>query len=136
MSGDPRAEVLRRAAAAKRAAATARAEAGLRQLIKANAEINFRAVAAAGGVSVDFLYRQVELRGRIEHLRCRQGAKAPPASGPAEPAIGPETNVVAALTAKLRQSRNEVADLKTQLAVAHGELLTWRRQPPAATTDR
>lgn len=136
MSGDPRAEVLRRAAAAKRAAATARAEAGLRKLVKANAEINFRAVAAAGGVSVDFLYRHRELRGRIEHLRSRQGAKPPPASVAAEPAVGAESNVVAALTAKLRQARNEVADLKTQLAVAHGELLAWRRQLPVATTDR
>jgi len=134
MSGDPRAEVLRRAAAAKHTAATARAEAGLRKLIKANAEINFRAVAAAGGVSVDFLYRHRELRGRIEHLRCRQDAKAPPAA--AEPAGGPESNVVVALTAKLRQARNEVADLKTQLAVAHGELLAWRRRLPDATTDR
>jgi len=43
--------------------------------------------------------------------------------------------VVATLTAKLRQARNEVADLKTQLAVAHGELLALRRQLPA-TTDR
>lgn len=137
MSGDPRAEVLRQAAAAKQTAATARAEAGLRKLIKANAEINFRTVAAAGGVSVDFLYRHRELRSRIEHLRCRQGAKPPSAPAAAEPAAGgPETNVVAALTAKLRQARNEVAELKTQLAVAHGELLAWRRQLPGATTDR
>ena len=53
-------------------AATKRAEAALRKLIKSGEEINFRAVAAAAGVSVDFLYRHPELRARIEHLRSRQ----------------------------------------------------------------
>jgi hypothetical protein len=48
---------LRRAAAAKRDAAVTRAEAGIRKLTKAGQPVTFRAVAAAGGVSVDFLYR-------------------------------------------------------------------------------
>jgi hypothetical protein len=132
MSADARAEVLRQAAAAKRAAATARAEAGLRKLIKANAVINFRAVAEAAGVSVDFLYRHRELRDRIEHLRSRQQAK--PSSSPAgqEPTADTNGTVVSALTAKLRQARSEVADLKAQLAVAHGELLALRRRLPGA----
>ncbi len=134
MTDDPRAETLRKAAAAKRAAATARAEAGLRKLIKANAEINFRAVAAAAGVSVDFLYRHRELRARIEHLRSRQQAKPVPPPAAPEPA-GAET-VVAALTAKLRQARTEVTDLKAQLAAAHGELLVMRRQLPGVASDR
>ena len=53
---------LRRAAAAKRDAAVARAEAGIRKLTKAGEPVTFRAVAAAGGVSVDFLYRHPGLR--------------------------------------------------------------------------
>lgn len=136
MTDDPRSEVLRRAASAKRDAATSRAEAGLRKLIKANAEINFRAVADAGGVSTDFLYRHAELRARIEHLRSRQSVKPAPASDTPEPAVGASTNVVAALTAKLRQACNETADLKAQLAVAHGQLLVLRRQLPGAAIDR
>ena len=48
---------LRQAAAAKRDAAVARAETGIRALTKTGQPITFRAVAAAGGVSVDFLYR-------------------------------------------------------------------------------
>jgi len=93
-------------------------------------------VAAAGGVSVDFLYRHVELRGRIEHLRTRQQAKPLPASTAPDPTASPEANVVTALTASLRQARNEVAGLKTQLAVAHGDLLALRRLLPPAATDR
>ena len=136
MTDDPRAEVLRQAAAAKRAAATARAEAGLRKLIKTNAEINFRAVAQAAGVSVDFLYRHRELRDRIEHLRSRQQAKPPSSAAGHEQTPDANSSVVSALTAKLRHARDEVADLKAQLAVAHGELLALRRQCPGATGDR
>ena len=135
MTDDPRTEVLRRAASAKRDAATGRAEAGLRKLIKTNAQISFRAVANAGGVSTDFLYRHAELRARIEHLRSRQSVKPAPASDTGA-GVGANTNVVAALTAKLRQACSETADLKAQLAVAHGQLLDLRRQLPGAVIDR
>ena len=67
---------LRQAAAAKREAAVARAETGIRKLTKTGQPVTFRAVAAAGGVSVDFLYRHPELRARIERLRGHQPAPA------------------------------------------------------------
>ena len=67
---------LRQAAAAKREAATARAETGIRKLTKTGQPVTFRAVAAASGVSVDFLYRHPELRARIERLRGHQPAPA------------------------------------------------------------
>jgi len=136
MGAERRAEVLRQAAQAKHQAATERAEAALRGLIKSGGEINFRAVASAAGVSVDFLYRHPQLRERIEHLRARQ-QKAPAAATP-EP--GPDDRgVVVALTARLREARGEVAELKAQLAAAHGELLQLRRQvcpKPSAQTGK
>ena len=131
MSAERRAEVLRQAAQTKHAAATKRAEVALRKLIKSGAQINFRAVATAAGVSVDFLYRHPELRHRIEHLRARQNSAPTPAAATAQP--GPdERGVVVALTARLREARGEVAELKAQLATAHGELLALRRQLPQA----
>ncbi len=121
---------LRQAAAAKRAAAVARAEAGIRALAKTGQPITFRAVAAAGGVSVDFLYRHPELRARIERLR---GHKPPPArqAPPSEPGDH-ASSVVATLTAKLTELRRELAETKAQLAAAHGELLALRRHPANA----
>ena len=119
---------LRQAAAAKREAATARAEAGIRTLAKTGQPVTFRAVAAAGGVSADFLYRHPELRARIQRLRGQQPARAgqaPPDSPPGPAASG----VVATLTARLTELRRELAETKTQLAAAHGELLTLRRSP-------
>jgi hypothetical protein len=132
VSVERRAEVLRAAAHAKHAAATKRAEAALRTLIKTGQEINFRTVANAGGVSVDFLYRHPELRARIEHLRSRQQQAPPLAVAPPERDHDNDRGVVAALTARLREARGEVTELKAQLAAVHGELLALRRQLPAA----
>jgi len=135
MGAERRAEALRQAAQAKHQEATKRAEAALRKLIKSGEEINFRTVATAAGVSVDFLYRHPQLRQRIEHVRARQ-QKAPAA---ATPQPGPaDRGVVVALTARLREARSEVAELKAQLAAAHGELLALRRQlpQPVLCTDK
>jgi Family of unknown function (DUF6262) len=138
---------LRQAAAAKREAAAARAETGIRKLTKTGQPVTFRGVAAASGVSVDFLYRHPELRARIERLRGRQPAPAGNAP-PGEPGSPGSSNVVATLTARLTELRRELAETKAQLAAAHGELLALRRhpgnaapgngssRPPSATTPR
>ena len=118
---------LRQAAAAKRDAAVARAETGIRALTKTGQPVTFRAVAAAGGVSVDFLYRHPRLRARIERLRGHQPAPAGNAP-PGEPG-NHAASVVATLTARLTELRRELAETKAQLAAAHGELLALRRHP-------
>ena len=122
---------LRQAAAAKRDTAVARAEAGIRALAKTGQPITFRAVAAAGGVSVDFLYRHPELRARIERLR---GHKPTP-TGQA-PTRDAASSVVATLTARLTELRRELAETKAQLAAAHGELLALRRHPEQRRSRR
>ena len=126
---------LRQAAAAKRDAAVTRAEAGIRKLAKTGQPVTFRGVAAASGVSVDFLYRHPELRARIERLRGRQPAPAGNAP-PGEPGSPGASSVVATLTARLAELRRELAETKAQLAAAHGELLALRRHPGnAAPSD-
>lgn len=69
---DRRITALRQAAQDKHQQAVQRAEAGIRRLVKDREEINFRAVARAAGVSLDFLYAHTDLRKRIETLRSRQ----------------------------------------------------------------
>jgi hypothetical protein len=120
---EQRIDTLTRAAHAKRAAAQTRAEAGLRTLIKNRQPITFRTVAKTASVSLDFLYRNPELRQRINTLRAQQ-QPTPPADQ-ATPTAAPA--VVAALTTRLRESRGEIIQLRTQLAAAHGELATLRR---------
>jgi hypothetical protein len=121
-----RASALRAAAQAKRQAAVARAETAIRALIKNKEEINFRSVARAAGVSLDFLYGNDDLRKRIEKLRSQQKARPVPAPAPAN-----DNDIVHILTEKLRRERDTrrttVSELEEQLAAAHGELLRLRR---------
>jgi hypothetical protein len=123
-----RADALRRAAQAKRQAATARAETAIRKLVKNQQEISFRAVARTGGVSLDFLYANAGLRGRIETLRARQAASAPAAPASSSQA---GAGMVDVLTGKLREERAArlaaVRDLEEKLAASHGEMLRLRR---------
>ncbi len=130
MAADPdKIATLRQAAAAKRQAAVARAETGIRTLTKTGQPITFRAVAAAGGVSVDFLYRHPGLRARIEQLRGQEPPRASrqPRHDPGDAAAA--AGVVATLTARLAELRRELAETRAQLAAAHGELLALRRSP-------
>jgi hypothetical protein len=120
---------LRQAAAAKRQAAVARAETGIRTLTKNGQPITFRAVAAAGGVSADFLYRHPELRARIERLRGQQQPAQAGQAPPHGPGSAAASSVVATLTARLTELRRELAGTRAQLAAAHGELLALRRHP-------
>jgi len=123
-----RADALRRAAQSKRQAATARADAAIRQLIKEKKDINFRSVARAAGVSLDFLYSNDGLRTRIGKLRAQQDRRPAPDPAP-EDADG--SDIVHILTSRLRQEsdarRTAVSKLEEQLAAAHGELLRLRR---------
>lgn len=123
-----RADALRKAAQAKRQAAVARADNAIRKLIKNQQEINFRSVARAAGVSLDFLYGNDDLRKRIEKLRHRQ--KTRPAPDPA-PEQGDSSDIIHILTEKLRHERHmrqtTVSQLEEQLAAVHGDLLRLRR---------
>lgn len=125
---DRRASALRQAAQAKRQAAITRAETAIRTLIKGKQEINFRSVARAAGVSLDFLYGNDDLRTRIEKLRDQQKARPVPAPGPEH---ADSSDIVHILTGKLRRERDTrriaVSQLEEQLAAAHGELLRLRR---------
>jgi hypothetical protein len=127
-AGERRAEALRQAAQAKRQAAVTRADTAIRKLIKNQQEINFRSVARAAGVSLDFLYRNDDLRKRIEKLRAQQDRRPVPEPGAAD-ADG--SDIVHILTGRLRQERDErrtaVSQLEEQLAAGHGELLRLRR---------
>jgi len=129
VKGNP--DNLRRAATAKRRAAHDRADDGLRRLVKNGRPITFASVAAEAGVSKDFLYRNADLRSRIEQLRGQQDSPAPvsPSAREEQTEI---SSIVRTLTFKLTQERaehrRELAELREALAAAHGQLLTLRRR--------
>ena len=120
---------LRAAAHRKSQATTKRAETALRTMIKNGEPITFRGVARTAGCSIDFLYANPELRGRIEHLRAQQQAKPVPARTDGSSA---DSNVIRALSAQLaevrQRHREEIDELRAALAAAHGENLELRRR--------
>lgn len=127
MRGNP--DNLRRASAAKSAAATARAEQGIRDMVRHSEPITFRGLAKTAGVSLDFLYRNTEIRRRVEQLRTQQRPTPP---NPARSDPDQPSSVVRTLTAQLielkRRHRDEMTALKQALEAAHGENLELRRR--------
>lgn len=136
MRGNP--DNLRQAATRKSVAAQARAEQGLRGMIRNGQPITFRGLAQAAGVSLDFLYRNTEIRRRVEQLRAQQQNTPPPAAS-AAPDDSP-SSVVRTLTAQLatlkQQHRAETQHLRQALEAAHGEILELRRQLGHPTQQR
>lgn len=119
---------LREAAQRRHDQATERATAALVRLSAGGPAISFASVAREADISTDFLYRQPQLRQRIQELRTTGiGHDSPPKE---------ETNggsaPVRALSTQIKDLRRryheEVALLKDALAVAQGENLALRRK--------
>ncbi len=121
---------LRRAAAAKSAAATVRAGQGIKDMVRRGEPVTFRGLAQTAGVSLDFLYRNSEIRQRVERLRTRQRTKPPVPAARVDP--DQPSSVVRTLTSQLaglkRRHRDEVTALKQALEAARGENLELRRR--------
>jgi Family of unknown function (DUF6262) len=128
-SSSDRTQVLRAAAARKHQDAVQRAERAIRQLVKESRPVTFKAVAQNAPCSTAFLYGHAELKRRITHLREQQQRATLPI-----PPVDPDTpsSVVRTLTLQIaalkRRHRDEVAQLRQDLAAAHGEILTLRRR--------
>jgi hypothetical protein len=109
--------------------AVERATAALHRLSAARKAITFASVAREAGVSTDFLYRQPQLRQRIQELRTTTGNGRHTVPDE-EPNRG--SAPVRALSAQIKELRqrhhHEVTDLKSALAAAHGENLALRRK--------
>lgn len=125
LSAEQRAQLLRRSAEARTTAATEKATKAIAALTKRGEAVNFRKVAREGKVSLDFLYRNTELRETITRLR------TPSQTAPTTP-LEPDTQstIVLSLTRQLREEKAEITRLQSALAAAHGENLALRRTAP------
>ena len=128
----PRSKVLRSAAAARSIAAEQRARHAIAELDRRGQPITFVAVAAEAGVSARYLYAHPQLRATIQQLRNEQHST--PARPPRQPRAS-EESIRARLRGALeenKQLRAENAQLRDELALAHGQIrelkLTNRRR--------
>jgi predicted Zn-dependent protease len=113
---------IRAAAATRSDDAAARARRVLREMAKRGAAVNFAAIAAAAGVSRQFLYTHPELRQEIELLRDEQHSelsRLPVAERASDASI--RARLRGALDDNQRL-REENARLREELALAHGRV--------------
>jgi hypothetical protein len=109
------------AAARKREHTLERAHAAVRDLDHRGETISFQAVARHARVSRQWLYTQPELRAEIERLRARHppaAARVPDAERAREASLRQRNTT---LLAENRRLRDQIAELRAELAVAYGQ---------------
>jgi hypothetical protein len=107
----------------------------LRTARRVGGPVTITGLAAAAGVSPDFIYNHPRLRAQAEALR-RNHQPAPDSTSQPADADAAASNLVRALQQQLAQQRRahreEVTELKAALAAALGENLALRRQTAEA----
>lgn len=124
-------EALQTATRQRRESAEKAVADALRRARKAGNPVTFTAIAAAAGVSTDFIYRHPDFRSQVEALRnVRAPGRAPAVQDSDVDAAG--STLIRRLSQELVDQRkkfhSQIADLEQALAAAHGELLAMRRQ--------
>ena len=118
-------EGLRENAQKKRKEAFKRVERGIQQLIKENHTINFNTVAETSGVSKAWLYKEKDVRNRIEHLREQSGSKKRlPAKQRASDAS--KVALIRTLKERIKRLESHNKDLRRQNEVASSHILKVR----------
>lgn len=116
-------EGLKQNAQKKRQEAIQRTDAGIQQLLKEKRSVNFKTVAEVAGVSTAWLYKEPEIKARIEQLR-QQGSpsskKAPPKQRASDAS---KDTIIKALKNRCGQLDAELKGLREQLEVVYGRII-------------
>jgi hypothetical protein len=125
-------EALRAAARRRTEQAEQAVTRAVRTARRSGEPVSITGLAAAAGVSPDFIYNHPGLRAQAEALR---GNRRPVPGNPGQPCADADAaagNLVRALQQQLAQQRRahreETAELKAALAAALGENLALRRR--------
>jgi small-conductance mechanosensitive channel len=115
-------EGLRQNAQKKRQEAIKRTDAAIQKLLKDKRPVNFKTVAEVAGVSTAWLYREPEIKTRIERLR-EQGShtkKAPPQQMTSDAS---KDAIIKTLKERCAKLDAEIRGLREQLEVVYGRVL-------------
>lgn len=122
---------LQKAAQKKRLEAYAKVEQAIQQLLKQKRPINFGAVAKAAGVSRSWLYKQPQLKERINYLRDQPRNLG--ASLDTQASEASKEAVIQALRVQLKQRSQDIVQLNQRLEVAYG--LAYQCTPEALANE-
>jgi chromosome segregation ATPase len=116
---------LRQNAQKKRQESFEKVDQGIQQLIKAGRPINFVTVEEASGVSKAWLYKEPEVKARIEHLRAQTGKKqaAPPKQRLSD---GSKAAIIAKLKDRIQKLEKLNRELSHQNEIFGGQVLKVR----------
>ena len=105
----------------KRIQTLERTEEAIKKLIKENQKINFNSVAETANVSKAWLYKESEIKGRIQHLRQQQTKKF---NKSVEKSISNNSkdSIIKTLKSKSKKLEQENKQLQEQIQVLYGEL--------------
>lgn len=119
-------EGLRRNAQKKRQETFERVEKGIQQLVKEKRVINFNTVAESSGVSKAWLYKEADIRDRIEQLRAQSSGskKKPPIKQRASDAS--KDALLKIMRERIKRLEAENKDLRRQNEVAYSHVLKAR----------
>ena len=101
-------------AASKRQACFGRADEAIQLLLKENKPINFNTVAETAKVSVGWLYRQPELKKRIQYLREQQAVQVN-LPRPKSAAETTKNQMIENLKGRIREQDEQINQLTEQL---------------------
>lgn len=94
----------------------------IRELSLNGEKINFNSVTISSGVSKTFLYKNEEVRGRIEELREKQISKEINQRAKYDKTSKSKDIIIMAKDKKINQLENETKKLKEQLEILRGKL--------------
>jgi chromosome segregation ATPase len=115
-------EGIKAAAQKKRNEAFDRAEAAIKQLLREKRPINFETIAEVAKVTRAWLYKQPELRSRIETLRAQQSPKRqlPPQLKASDKS---KDTLITALKKQNKELRAKIQQLNKELEIVHGRAI-------------
>ncbi len=94
----------------------------IRQLLKSDEKINFNSVSMKSGVSKAYLYKQEDVRKRIESLREQQTGILPKKQQKKDMTNASKDVLIAAKNKKIKALMDENAKLKEELETLRGKL--------------
>ncbi len=115
-------EGLRQNAQKKRQESFDKVDRGIKEMIRTRQKINFITVAAACGVSKAFLYKETEIKNRIEHLRQQstETARIAPEQRPSESS---KDAIIKTLRERIKVLSDKVKELEHQNATVYGKIV-------------
>lgn len=115
-------EGLKKCALKRQLATTKKVDDAIQRLIKIKAKINFNSVAMESGVSKAYLYKNADLRTRIDTLRKQQEGLPSPGQVKREMSENSKDVLIAAIREKIKKLEKENEGLRQKAERLRGRL--------------